>query len=251
MASPSAFLWGLGGNALLSCWGLASALVPATHCLGVGLYRTAASSPTRRRRLPGPWSAAELELHFLLTGGSRHLVLQTLSFVSRPRCSASRQGGAKARLWSSCGLLAPLPPTGAAPSQTLQALWLCGVLVATPTLHALWRGVRGPHLELLCAAAAVVGYCSLLFQLKALLVFEPAAAPPKLLSRAFAAGSSSLCWDVSRLPSRTARAYIVTAIGLLWVSMGGGGGRWRLQAAPVCCKAAKHSPSCCAAANRG
>ena len=51
--------------------------------------------------------------------------------------------------------------------------------------------------------------CALLFQVKALLVFEPSE-PLQLLARAFASGSSSLYWDVSRLPSRTGRAYIVT-----------------------------------------
>lgn len=54
--------------------------------------------------------------------------------------------------------------------------------------------------------------CALLFQVKALLVFEPSE-PLQLLARAFASGSSSLYWDVSRLPSRTGRAYIVTGAG--------------------------------------
>lgn len=62
--------------------------------------------------------------------------------------------------------------------------------------------------------------CPTPMQLKALLVFEPSE-PPPLLGRAFRAGSASLGWDVSRLPSRTARAYIVSAIGLLWVGLGG------------------------------
>lgn len=57
-------------------------------------------------------------------------------------------------------------------------------------------------------------------QVKALLVFEPSE-PPQLLGRALRAGSAGLAWDVSRLPSRTARSYIVAGLGLLWVGLGG------------------------------
>lgn len=60
-----------------------------------------------------------------------------------------------------------------------------------------------------CRCSTSCADCALLFQAKALLTFEPGE-PLQLLSRAFASGSTSLYWDVSRLPSRTARAYIVT-----------------------------------------
>jgi hypothetical protein len=121
-----------------------------------------------------------VELHFLLSGGARHLVLQAFS-------------------WALC---------------------FGAVLVAMPLLLARWRQAQTPHMELLSAAVAVAAYCALLFQVKGLLVFEPGE-PVQLLARTFASGSSSLYWDVSRLPSRTARAYIVTGIGLLWVGLGG------------------------------
>lgn len=61
-------------------------------------------------------------------------------------------------------------------------------------------------------------------------MFEPSE-PLQLLARAFAYGSSSLYWDVSRLPSRTARAYIVTGAAWEGVQYGPGAGvglgRWQ------------------------
>jgi hypothetical protein len=53
------------------------------------------------------------------------------------------------------------------------------------------------------------------------LVFDPVQAPPRLLVRALQSGAADLRWDVSHLPSRTARAYIMGGIGLLWVGLGG------------------------------
>lgn len=172
--SVSAALQAVTGDALLSAAAVASACTLLAHLGGVALCQRGGSP--RRVRLPGP----RVELHFLLSGGARHLVLQTLSW----------------------------------------ALWLGAVLVAMPLLLARWRHAQTPHMELLSAAVAVAAYCALLFQAKALLTFEPGE-PLQLLSRAFASGSTSLYWDVSRLPSRTARAYIVTGIGLLWVGLGG------------------------------
>ena len=116
------------------------------------------------------------------------------------------------------------PLSGAVPARfpRLQALWLFSLLVAVPVLAARWRQQHGTvHMELLSAAAAVVAYCSLLFQVKALLVFDPTAPLHSLLGGAFATGRERLAWDVGRLPSRNARAYIVTGIGLLWVGLGG------------------------------
>ena len=135
------------------------------------------------------------------------------------RCTATRPATTESR-WPRnrcplCGVLRHL-------LARLQALWLFSLLVAVPVLAARWRQQHGTvHMELLSAAAAVVAHCSLLFQVKALLVFDPAAPLHSLLGGAFARGRERLAWDVGRLPSRTARAYIVTGIGLLWVGLGG------------------------------
>jgi hypothetical protein len=94
--------------------------------------------------------------------------------------------------------------------------------VAVPVLLARWHHAQQTaHLELLSAAVALGGFCALLFQVKALLVFDPSQPPPKLLVRALRAGADHLRFDVSRLPSRTARAYIISGIGVLWVGLGG------------------------------
>lgn len=95
--------------------------------------------------------------------------------------------------------------------------------MAVPLLLARWHHapLQPAFLDLLSAAVALGAYCALLFQLKALLVFDPSEPPPRLLGRALRAGASGLCWDVSRLPSRTARAYIATGIGMLWIGLGG------------------------------
>ncbi|PRW56972.1 Diacylglycerol O-acyltransferase 1 [Chlorella sorokiniana] len=174
--SISAALAAVTGDALLSAAAVASACTLLAHLGGVALCQRDGSGGTCRFRLPGP----RVELHFLLSGGARHLVLQAFS-------------------WALC---------------------FGAVLVAMPLLLARWRQAQTPHMELLSAAVAVAAYCALLFQVKGLLVFEPGE-PVQLLARTFASGSSSLYWDVSRLPSRTARAYIVTGIGLLWVGLGG------------------------------
>ncbi|KAL4452259.1 hypothetical protein ABPG75_007921 [Micractinium tetrahymenae] len=164
------------GDALLTAFVVAASAVPIAHAAGVALCWPAHTPRPRHPLPPGP----AIELQFLLSGGSRHLVLQCLSL----------------------------------------ALWLCAVVAAVPVLLTRWRAQQTAHLELLCAAVAIAAYCSLLFQVKALLVFEPGE-PPQLLGRALRAGSAGLAWDVSRLPSRTARSYIVAGLGLLWVGLGG------------------------------
>lgn len=222
------------GDALLSAGAVAATCTLAAHLGGVALCKkapapsaatAAAAAPPatatarRRRRLPWPWHGYRVELHFLLSGGSRHLVLQTLSLVS-----VSREEDAAAVAARPPCLPARLPtsrPSLPTPNASLQTLWLCAMAIVAPVLAARWRRApASPHAELLHAASAIAAFCSLLFQLKALLVFEPGP-PPALLGRAFRSGTHSLCWDVSRLPSRTARAYIAAAIGLLWVGLGG------------------------------
>lgn len=74
--SVSAALQAVTGDALLSAAAVASACTLLAHLGGVALCQRGGSP--RRVRLPGP----RVELHFLLSGGARHLVLQTLSWVS-------------------------------------------------------------------------------------------------------------------------------------------------------------------------
>lgn len=256
-----AALGAVTGDALLSAAAVASASTLVAHVGGVLLCQGGGGTPTARRPLlHGP----SVELHFLLSGGARHLVLQAFSFVSgsglgqqaagygptRPAKAAAAASG-----WSACAtptrfdcLPCSAPPPlrarryGWAPSWWRpRCCWHAGARHRRRTWtcsarRARWQHVSGhggwwcnmqcrraaPLEDLLPCLAHLSGPpcpwhclhtpaadCALLFQVKALLVFEPGE-PLQLLARAFASGSSSLCWDVSRLPSRTARAYIVT-----------------------------------------
>ena len=77
--SLSAALGAVTGDALLSAAAVATASTLVAHVGGVLLCQGGGGAATRRRpRLHGP----SVELHFLLSGGARHLVLQAFSFVS-------------------------------------------------------------------------------------------------------------------------------------------------------------------------
>ena len=210
------------GGSLVTAWACAAILVPTAHAAGLALCSAEPEgSATAQRRRHG---RASLVLHFVLAGGNRHLVLQVLSWV-RAQCSsgslechrASRTGRARRPRPRS----PPPQPQTATAVVFVQALWLCSLMVAVPALRTRWlHAPPTAHTELLSAAAAISAFCSLLFQLKALLVFDPSEpAALRFAARALQAGSSSLAWDIGRLPSRTARAYIVCGIGLLWVSV--------------------------------
>lgn len=75
--SVSEALQAVTGDALLSAAAVASACTVLAHLGGVALCKRDGGSGGRRLRLPGP----RVELHFLLSGGARHLVLQAFSWV--------------------------------------------------------------------------------------------------------------------------------------------------------------------------
>lgn len=71
------------GDALLTAFAVAAASTVVAHAAGLSLYSSPSggSGGARQRRGSRP-HGADVELHFLLSGGPRHLVLQALSFVS-------------------------------------------------------------------------------------------------------------------------------------------------------------------------